>query len=63
MAKRKPAKRFKVYSEIDRGENSKPRYAGGYCMLWPVTRQQAEEIAEQERRKPYVSKVEIRETR
>jgi len=59
--KKRPEPRFNVWSQIDRGEGSTPRYANGYYFPYGVTRDSADRAAETERQKPYVTKVEIRE--
>jgi hypothetical protein len=62
-APEKPERRFRVYSEIDRGEGATPRYYGGYTHFMSMTRAEAERDAASERGKPYIrpGSVEIRE--
>lgn len=41
---------YRVHSRIDRGENAKPRYVGGYCHLFGLSRKDALAVAANERR-------------
>lgn len=58
LAHSEPTAKFSVRVVVDRGEDVHPagRYYSANANLWPLSRQDAEALAAEERRKPWVTR-------